>query len=195
MIKSNAIKILCYVIMIFSVLVSILFLITIIDLATKIEIFDPTLLILFALFFPLLTSVSLYPIFALANIDESLSKLNEKLDKIIYLNNHESKMSGRHEKSISSKPCTEPISSFFSAENTQNKKINEAVQYINNKYGTDISLEDEYQTIKEKIQKINNTSFACDILKKKVSIAKNKEEIINTFLFIVEYSKGNLKQL
>ena len=186
MIKSNAIKILCYVIMIFSVLVSILFLITIIDLATKIEIFDPTLLILFALFFPLLTSVSLYPIFALANIDENLSKLNEKLDKIIYLNNHESKMSDQHEKLISN---------FSPPETHKTKKINEALQYINNKYGTNISLEDDFETIKEKIQKTDNNSSAYSVLKKKISTAKTKEDIINSFVFMFAYSNGNPKQL
>ena len=58
-----------------------------------------------------------------------------------------------------------------------------------------ISLEDDFETIKEKIQKTDNSSSAYSVLKKKISTAKTKEDIINSFVFMLAYSNGNPKQL
>ena len=91
----------------------------------------------FSIIFPLVVTVSLYPVFALASIDENISMLNQKIDKIILINKN-------HAQEKSQSAVTTDISkTFFDPTPTPPKrsgdenlfKYAEAIDYVNKRYG------------------------------------------------------------
>ena len=180
MITSKGIKTLCYVVMGLVFVAAVILLFSgIIQLADKNK-FGFVWIVL-SIIFPLITTVSLYPIFALASIDENISMLNQKIDKIVSDNKH-------FEQEKSQSTVTTGISrTFFTPAPTIEKENGdknlfecaEAIDYVNKKYGISIFSKDDFYTIKDKIASIDDGGFSALILKRKVQEASSIDEVIN----------------
>lgn len=126
------------------------------------------------LILPLVCSISLYPIFALANIDQNIYMLNKKVEEIA-TNNTTSKT--EHNCAPYNNSKTNIVDCFES----DTVSIN-AIHFVCKEYGVSVSLEDDIETIKEKISSIQNDSSKADIFKSKVIKAETKEEILRIFI-------------
>jgi hypothetical protein len=117
---------------------------------------------------PLVGLLAIYPIIALANIDLSVSKLNEKIDRISTdkypsVTNHIP-----HHPSETSIPDRHPPQST------------DPFNYINQKYNINISPDDDIQIIKAKVAEIENNE-ATAILKQKIASSSTMSEILTAF--------------
>ena len=142
MINSKGIKILCYIVMGLIIAVSLFLVIFgISQLADKNT--SGVIWLVLAIALPLVVTVSLYPIFALANIDENLLRLNQKVDRLLIKKDmpKEEKASASAPVVQQVAPVVEPISrtSQTSKTNSMNK-VEEAINYINVKYNLQISI-------------------------------------------------------
>ena len=140
------------------------------------------LLILIGVLLPLFACISMYPLFALANIDENISKLTKKVDSISS-NTHSFNYIGR-------KPYNESEQSATGNEkktNTEHSFITrmvlsqELLDFINEKYDLDLKSDDELNIIKEKVLGINDNSNSAKVLIKKISEATSNQEIASAF--------------
>ena len=184
MINSKGIKILCYIVMGLIIAVSLFLVIFgISQLADKNT--SGVIWLVLAIALPLVVTVSLYPIFALANIDENLLRLNQKVDRLLIKKDmpKEEKASASAPVVQQVAPVVEPISrtSQTSKTNSMNK-VEEAINYINVKYNLQISIDDDCETIQRKIDAVEEGGFTGIALRRKVLEATTKEEIINIFI-------------
>ncbi len=84
MISDKGIRRLCYAFMVVIYIISVFFLLLgISNLLDENETTNGWILIVFGIVLPLITTISLYPIFTLANINQNLVLLNEKVDTVI----------------------------------------------------------------------------------------------------------------
>ena len=183
MISSKGIVVLCYILTGFVFTAAIvLFFVGIVQLADKSAIGG--LLIAISLVLPLVVSISLYPIFALANIDVNVASINEKIDRITK-NSKEITQEKQNDP-----PKTDLSHNFFTPapkreeakEDNNLFKYAEAIDYVNKRYGISIFSKDDIDTIKEKVASIDGGGFSALILKRKVEEATSIDEIINVFV-------------
>ena len=149
MISSKGIKILCYIIVGFSILISAILVLFGIQQATDKNQISIVLIILGVLI-PLFTSISLYPIFALANIDENLHLLTNKVSSI-EAKIHSNSNAEKEELTKKFKEETSDIEIIKSKTNTYKPKektnpqekpsslSNDTTNFINAKYNLNIT--------------------------------------------------------
>ena len=168
MINSNGIKILCYIIMGIAFIASIAFIVVgILGLVNNQPL--SALWILAGICSPLITSVSLYPIFALANIEENVCQLSETLNKIINKNHFE--RTNHLSKSANTNYAYE-----------EQQLTQDIIDFINSRYQTQINIYDSLDTIKFKISSINATSSSVNILTRKVAEAQTISAVAKAFV-------------
>lgn len=183
MISSKGIRILCYFVMGFVIFISLILLVF-----GLVSLFNEEklggVLIVLGLLLPLIVTVSLYPIFALATIEESLSSLNAKIEQIV------SSTSNNDNEKDTQVPTSHPLwdkTDFEDATEYATKNNNDSyptsylsktLGYINLKYEISISIDDEYEEMKEMVLNIENDSFQANALKNRIKDAKTKEEIL-----------------
>ena len=184
MISSKGIKVLCYIAMGFAVLGSIALLVRGIN--GLIEKNTGSIIwIVLAGVLPIIVTVSLYPIFALANIDENIAHLNQKVDRLLAKKEVQKETTKESATQVVPRIVEHPASSIGTQQNSAKLKSHsgeEAITYINTKYGTHISIEDDCSTIKSKIEEIDQGGFSVIILKKRVTEATTLDEIINVLV-------------
>jgi len=187
MISGKGIKVLCYVIMGFVFVLSIFLIIfSIIGMIAKNWI--SVIWLIVGLLLPLINTVSLYPLFVLANIDDKLSLLNKKVDTIV-----SKKYSGESKRDIitgnqtqDKKTIDKMIISETGKEQIEksNKLIlsQDILDFINQKYKIHIELDDSLDIIKFKISSINEKSSTANILIQKIVNANNMEDVSSAFI-------------
>ena len=180
MITSKGMKTLCYIVMGLAFFAAVVLLLLGIALLADRNSLGIVLLVL-AIILPLVTTVSLYPIFALASIDENILALNRKIDKIISI-----KQSPAQEKP-QAPPPPEISKNRFTPEPPPEKEDGnktpfertEVIDFVNKRYNISIFAKDDFYTIKEKIANIDDGGFSALFLKKKVQEASSMDEIID----------------
>ena len=133
---------------------------------------------------PLVVSVTLYPIYALANIDENIRMLNEKLDTIVSNVLPDTSKNGKKElppQNITSSNNT-PTNEQQNNKTIPTVKAQDAIDFINKKYGIDISIDDNLDNIKFKVLQISDSSSSIRILIQKISNATDIETVIEAFI-------------
>ena len=187
MISNKGIKVLCYIVMVCALLVSCVLIILGIKGMIDENRFS-AIWMAFGIALPLVASVSLYPIFALANIDENLILLNQKWDVIAskVLCNTKSEESATTEVLLENK-INGSSEDIISIENSSKRtiqvdKLHDAIEFINQKYGINIDVDDSLDAIKFKISQISDNSSSANILIQKVSNACNIETIASAFI-------------
>ena len=122
---------------------------------------------------PLLVSVSLYPIFALSNIDDNLSLLKKEVAEIA------ENIKRRPRQNEAAAPSEDACKQEESIEKDQESlsAYEKALLFIKEKYGVSIDMEDSVAEIKAKINSIDDQTWAGTMLKHKINSATSKEEI------------------
>ena len=211
MINSKGIKILCYITMGVVALISLVLVISSIG-----ELIDGNsfsiIYLLLGFVLPLVVTVSLYPIFALANIEERVRSIDEKTNALLanelICSDTESENVDLSECSVDLKESVDlEVNTSFDAEFSPNSakpvvtdyksnetseaeltevfkspKFAEAIDFINRKYGTDINPQDDFQLIKSKINNIESSTSSVEIFKSKVLKAVSNREIANIII-------------
>lgn len=177
MITSKGIKILCYITM------GMVYLLSIALLAVGINylIDENSLSALFiaaGLILPLAITVSLYPLFALANIDKNLALISKKIaaisaDKTEFPQDCTAPPAHSIEKSM-------PVTEEKLAPEPQRVILpQELMAFLKAKYGVSLEDSDEADVIKAKIMAIPQDTTQVNSLKNKILSAKNMEEIVS----------------
>ena len=181
MLSNKYIKLLCYILIIIIDIAAIVLLIMGIS---KIAEDDSTgtLFLLMGVIMPILVSVSVYPIFALARIDSNTSDINQKFE---YLLDVLTKKADLNEE-------IEDDEDDFTAEDLPNDSIDEDVDcqddvlpidliyYINKKYDIGLLIDDSIEEIKKKIERIDSKKNTLVItFKARIALAKDIKEIIS----------------
>ena len=151
--------------------------------------------ILISIFLPLGATLSIYPIFTLANIDENLMVLREDVDAISSSLNHTEMKKNKDMSKDTNSLIEQDEYDYFAisnndVESTLFMKSRKAVSvlsmddiyYINNKYGLKIFTTDTLDELKEKIRNCSSDASSFLIFKQKVESAKNLEEIKTAIL-------------
>ena len=133
---------------------------------------------------PIFTLVSLYTIFALANIDENLAMLNRRVDRIEYrLSPAAAKQTVAGTASVNETASNQAIGQEIKNDSgnvTKDKDAEiptDAILFINKRYNTALDVNDSLQTIKEKIAGITVNSTSANILIRKISKAEDLAEV------------------
>ena len=191
MIYSKFIKIICYIVMGIVCLAALVLLFAGVD-----SIFEEDLsigrgigLIVVSLIIPLIALISLYPIFALANIDENLQSLKNKVDSIIGDTNSFETNECNKDFNKSKEFEENPINRYYEnkIDNKQDIEMHDnndildvsvlAIEYFNDKFNLDLDSEDDYQTTAEKIYSIEDNSPSIQTLKLQISEANTRKEV------------------
>ena len=129
----------------------------------------------------LVTFMSAYPIFALGVVEEGLSKLNRKVDDL-QRNVQESNQYADTSKSRYWFTPAEESVRYSKQELFEIPTYEEAIKFINQKYGISILSEDNLALIKEKVEKINDGGFSAIIFKQKVNETTSEQEVRKIFI-------------
>ena len=185
MINSKGIKILCYIIMGCISIVSLVLIVYGINEMSDDESY--VIFILLGFILPIVFSVTLYPIFALANIDENVREINRKiteLDSIFLSENSNIKIltnESKAENETNTSPVDITIKDAPNQEISQTSILQDSIDFINEKYGVDIVMDDDLNTIKIKVCNISENSLSAKILIKKIMDANNIQDVITAF--------------
>ena len=139
--------------------------------------------IVLGLVLPFMTTVSMYPIFALASIDENLAEINQKIECFV-----SDRSTSRAAPNMPLCAAQSPLNQKLPTSNkpldlvVHSQRSGDAVSFVNQKYGISILPEDDLATIQEKISSIQDGGFSVIILKRKVMEAGSKEEVDNIFV-------------
>ena len=185
LINSKNVKIFCFVAMILAFLAcAVMLIFGFVMLADDNTVIGIVLLVM-AVIFPFMTSIALYPIYALSNIEETLTALDQKTASFLSSFKDYAE-EGRHTADTNA-PCSVPVSAVTSQKSPRKSKTyEEALDFINQKHGLSVSLTDDLDTIKEKIDTIDDGGFTAIIFKRKVSEATTKDEIESIFVMHTE---------
>ena len=185
MINSKNVKIFCFVAMILAFLVSAVMLIFgFVMLADDNTVIGIVLLVM-AVIFPFMTSIALYPIYALSNIEETLTALDQKTAS--FLSNFKNYAEEGRRIAGTNAPCSVSVTASTSQKNPREfKTYKEALDFVNKKHGLSVLLTDDLATIKEKVEAIDDGGFTAIIFKRKVLEATTKDEIESIFVMHTE---------
>lgn len=180
MINSKWMRILCYIAMGFSCLVALILLIFGLgNLADENKVLGIVFVIL-GILLPIITSISLYPIFALSLIETNTSEMKEQLNLIVALLKLISQ--GVHKSQNEPTPAppqSEPLISFTppptNAESIDS--LNDAINFINQEYNLDLDITDNLITLQEKILKADSLEYKGQIFKKRILEATTLNEV------------------
>lgn len=171
MIKSKGIRILCYIAMGIVYLVSIIMLIYgLSSLAEEDSRSLGVLLIVLSIIIPIITSISMYPVFALSLIETNTSKINDNLETIIDL------LEKNPTPTIPQQTAT-PHQNYPPMDLTN--PLKDALNFINQRYNIQIDISDDLHIIKEKILEINEINSSTQIFKKRIIDADSKDGVWN----------------
>ncbi len=151
---------------------------------------------------PFLSIVWVFPIFALANIDinvvnmktemESLNKKVDQIDSCSSIKNEENCKENSIFKGETHIVDENPIRLANSKVDVPQKELNrnvlqtniykESLNFINKKYGVNISEDDDVGVVKEKIESIEYQTTSFAILKNKIRKADGFSEIANAII-------------
>lgn len=141
-------------------------------------------MILISILTPLFERLFLYPIFALSLIETNLSKVDANLERVIELIDTAPSDSDPTPNTETPPPIKNPTPIKKTVSTlTPNpppfpiSPINEALQFINQKYGIQIEISDDIDTLKEKIAKIESEESSSQIFKNRVADSKSIDEI------------------
>lgn len=134
--------------------------------------------VLIGVLIPIFATISIYPLFALANIDENLSLLNEKMDIKLENDRRYRYESTEKEKTHASKNNNE-IEENIVPVNKKQRLTQDVVDFINERYNISLTLDDDVETIKIKITNINEKLTTAEMLKNKVLSANSEEAIFS----------------
>ncbi len=187
MIKSSGIKKLCYAVMGISCMIGVLLVIIGIYLAVEMDMFVLVMVSVLGFFVPFLTTVSLYPIFALASIEENVAVIKDAFASLPH-NIAKQQCEEYHNQKSTEVKSSEPrvVYKTDSKEDRirkyDGKLPDDLVEFFRNKYGIAIDIQDDFETIKRKINEINQATFTALILKNKINDATNMDEIFNVLI-------------
>lgn len=190
MIKSKGIRILCYIAVGISYFASLCFLIAGINRLIDESFLAAIIYIILCAIIPLVTNLSLYPIFALSLIESNTASLNDKLDDMISLledmsmprssqNNSSESTKVAPTPMISPNPTQKDETPTFVSNDNQPEHVVQAIDFVNKKYNLHIDLRDDYFLIKEKISKIQATNKSVAIFKNRVIDATSYDDVIS----------------
>lgn len=172
MINSKGIRILCYI------AVGISFVFTLVlsifagrEMAEEGRVIKGIFILLVGLIIPLVTALSLYPIYALSLIESHTSELNANVNLLL----EQVKPSNKEV------PCT-PSATTPSTTIPSSSQVSllqkDLIDFINHKYDTQIGVDDALDVIKDKILNIEYNTNSVQIFKKRISSANSIDEII-----------------
>ena len=190
MISSKSIKLLCYIVLGLSLVPSLILVIVGINGLLDKNWFS-SIWIALGMLIPLVASVSLYPIFALANIDENVSSLNKKVDSLISKSTRHISVKttdnnvGDHDKNETKQETdTHQHKQHTVSDKRESKHVipQDILDFINTKYQTCINSDDDLYTIKSKISNISDNSRSTEILRHKIANSTNLNDVTSAFV-------------
>ncbi len=125
---------------------------------------------------PLIIGVMLYPMVALASIDENVKEMNQKYDSVL-----------RILRANRNKSCDDNNDSPIYHESTKTQVLTtevnlnqhlDLIKYVNVKYNLDITSEDSIEILKNKIESIEEKGSSVQVLKKKIAELNTIESIL-----------------
>lgn len=119
---------------------------------------------------PLIIGVILYPVVALASIDENIKEMSKKYDLMLCVlrktkNNCDDNKGSTHHELVDE------------SEVSFNRHL-DLIEYINGKYAIDITVNDSIQDVKNKIDSIEEKNTSIQIFKQQIRDLSTKESII-----------------
>lgn len=172
MISSKGIRILCYI------AVGISFVFTLVlsifaggVMAEEGGLIKGIFILLVGLIIPLVTALSLYPIYALSLIESHTSELNANVNLLL----EQVKPSN---KEVPCTPLTATPSTTIPSSSQVSLQKKDLIDFINHKYDTQIGVDDDLDVIKDKILNIEYNTNSVQIFKKRISSANSIDEII-----------------
>ena len=198
MIGSKGIRVFCYIIMTIAYIASVVLLILGIEaVGGRGSNSMGWTLIIAGIALPLTTTISLYPIFALSKMEDSLSDLSEEVKKISYALERQVPQNVPYAQvpppSAYPAPPTPSAPPAPSAPNCQmpprmpnsaptQGNTQDAIAYLNSTYHLNLSVADDLSTLKNKIASIADANFGTLILKQKVAESVTVEQVYSVFV-------------
>ena len=136
--------------------------------------FYPLIVVGGAFVFALFVTISVYPLYAMANMSERLESIEETVKQIeinILMNQNKKAENSFQKKNTIENFSTPNIGVAVSLQDT--------VEFVNNKYGIDLRLDDSCEELKRKIQTIKIDSPQVIRFINKVSEAESEMEIFS----------------
>lgn len=179
MFSSKIIKVILYVFLSISVIISL----SLIIFGITSEGLNRILGIIIGIVFPFVALIFVYPLLALANIDENLTTLKEKVDFLIKHNNNQDNLDYNASNVVGNITVNnqdeQSLNIEINEKNDSDNTINGEIDFINKKYGLDISENDSALAAKLQILSIVSSEPTVKIFQEKVLNAKNMQEILN----------------
>lgn len=170
---SRLVRIMCLVAMIMSTLAGcFMFGMGMYDLITDHEPKFALLRIFIAICIPIGCIIATYPAYALANIHENVDLLNTKMDRLysLFFKRQKTEIKVENSKEKDGHMATELGSNHLD--------FSDVYDFINFKYGINLDLMDDVDSLKSKVASITINSSSAIILKNKVELSETKDEII-----------------
>ena len=171
MINSKSVRILCYI----AVGISFVFTLVLSIFAGKEmaegRVIKGIFILLVGLIIPLVTALSLYPIYALSLIESHTSELNANVNLLL----EQVKPSN---KEVPCTPSATTPSNTIPSSSQVSLPQKDLIDFINHKYDTQIGVDDALDVIKDKILNIEYNTNSVQIFKKRISSANSIDEII-----------------
>lgn len=178
MVNSKFIRILCYIAMAIAYLAAIALIISgVVDLVNEERTLLSTAFIVLGVLLPIITSISLYPIFALSLIETHTSDIKDKLDHVAEL--LEAKPQGitpQQHIPTPSTPSTTTAPAFVTKE-VNYDSLEEAISFINLEYNLNVNINDNLMAIQEKILQSNLLESKAPIFRKRILEASSLNEV------------------
>ena len=177
MIKSKEIKVLCYIATGISYILSLGLIAYGIYELTEEKTVQGLIKLLIGILVPLLVNISMYPIWALSQIECHTSDLNDKLEKIIILKTLESTSQSTTIPSQKNTPTDRAQSNSSATTGNNADALNEAIDFINREYNIQIESTDDLKDIKEKISNIDAIDNSTQIFKERIDNATSVRQM------------------
>lgn len=194
MIKHSGIKNICYFLMAMTYFISVIALIYGLSICfDKGNILNDfgMLIVLGSILFPFAVTVALYPIFALANIDQNTEEINQKLDLLINNKDENNKDDDFNNSSQeSNKNNTDYNNQNFYTDHHNNKKIDSKMIEVIEELEIIILSNLDVEEMKYQIYNIKSDDNMVVLLKKRVATDKTKEEIFKSINLFIELVKN-----
>ena len=129
-----------------------------------------------AIILPLTTTVSLYPIFALSNIEDALGNLTQELRQLSKNEEKRTEQNRHPVQAISSPSPSQKVSQRMSKTTATFETTEDVMEYLNSRYHLTLSSADDLNTLKSKIANIADTNFGTLILQQKIADATTIEQ-------------------
>ena len=131
-----------------------------------------------AFVFAIVVTISLYPLYALADMSEKLESIERKMERFEFGDNSAVNYVEKTEELFKSNRDDTDKEEYRKKRGVE-VSLQDVFEFVNNRYDINLRLDDSYEELKAKIESIEDTSPQALRLIKKVSEAKSTIEIIS----------------